>query len=177
MRRLRVLIAVIATATVVLPVSEALSAVSFRLPLNGVRVRGVQPGTFKVPTQPQAGPTLVSDVRVGLQSADSPSVAAGPIVRLDTSPSAADQILAEAACEGFTSLANTEQLPDGQAWTQFLIGRVAQRLKAFGYAYHYLYLKTKVDQLTATSNLAFKYNPQIARQYAYACWLAGSRVR
>jgi len=88
-----------------------------------------------------------------------------------------DQFLADAACEGFTSLANTKQLPDGQAWSEFLAGRLTRRFDALRVPYSYLYVKSKADQLTATSNLAFGYNPNIALQYARACWLAGSHAR
>jgi hypothetical protein len=115
---------------------------------------------------------LIDEVGAGLESAVSPTAAAEQITRLDTSPSAVDQVLAEAACEGFTSIANTGQLPDRGDWTRFMIGKVTGRLiRVDPY-----YLRNKVEGLTAATN-AFGYNPQLAVWYARGCWLAGSRRR
>jgi len=172
--RLKILVVAIALATVTLPVSEALAIP--RLSLMGKPIQHVLPETVHLDPVPPPRPTLVPDVRKGLEYADSPAAAAAEISRLDKSPSIVDGVLTEAACEGFTTVVNTHELPNEQDFAKFLLARAARRLAALRVYYYASYLEGKVDQMAAIGNLVeYGYaGHQVALRYAQACWIANA---
>jgi hypothetical protein len=81
-----------------------------------------------------------------------------------TSGESVDDAIANAFCQGVTSLANTGQLPDASDWRDFLIAQVEQRL--IGASHNVV--EDKVQQFDAAANLS-AINPGVANYYVRGC--------